>query len=141
MLRGEGIHLLRGEASAAIVRAATRRRGAEAQVAAPTLTLVLPLAPTVVALLFVFGRAARATGRAGGEREDDGDDTHRKACGTTFATPADVSDGRGRRNVVPSKSRAPRLYPRLVVGNTTTRAYAVQFITAAMMYSIYAVHS
>ena len=32
------------------------------------------------ALLLVFGRAARATGRAGGECEDDGDDTHRKAC-------------------------------------------------------------
>ena len=58
------------------VRAATRVRGAEAQVTATTFTLVLPLAPTVGALLLVFGRAARATGRAGGEREDNGDDTH-----------------------------------------------------------------
>ena len=86
-LRGQGIHLLLGEAAgaprvgrvqAAIrIRAATRRRGAEAQVPATNLALLLPLAPTVVAILFRTGRAARATGRAGGEREDDGEDTHR----------------------------------------------------------------
>ena len=78
-LRGEGRHLLRGEAAAAFVPAATRRHGAEAQITATTLTLLLPHAPTtgVGALIFVFDRGAGATGRAGGERYDDGDDTHR----------------------------------------------------------------
>ena len=78
-LRGEGRHLLRGEAAAAFVPAATRRHGAEAQVAAAIrLTLLLPHAPTtgVGALIFVYDRGAGATGRAGGEREDDGEDTH-----------------------------------------------------------------
>ena len=147
-LRGQGIHLLLGEAAgaprvgrvqAAIrIRAATRRRGAEAQVAAPTLTLVLPLAPTVVALLLVFGRAARATGRAGGEREDDGNDTHRRPVRYS------VRDSRRRPTVedVTSKSRAPRCIPAIRGGAYDgARAQAVQFITAAMMYEIYAVHS
>ena len=78
LLRGEGIHLLRGEAAAAFVPAATRRHGAEAQITATA--LLIPHAPTtgVGALIFVLDQGAGATGgRAGGEREDDGDDTHR----------------------------------------------------------------
>ena len=58
-LRGEGRHLLRGEAAVAqiFVRAATRLTDAEAQVAAfRTLARLLPHAPFtgVAALLFVF---------------------------------------------------------------------------------------
>ena len=78
LLHGEGRRLLRGEFAAAFVRAATRHRGAEAQVTATT--LLIPHAPTtgVGALIFVFDQGAGASGgRAGGEREDDGEDTHR----------------------------------------------------------------
>ena len=94
LLRGESRHLIRSEAAAAFVSAATRHRGAEAQITATT--LLVPHAPTtrVGALIFGFDRGAGATGgHAGGEREDDGDDTHcRGLRGTTFATPAVQSD-------------------------------------------------
>ena len=69
LLHGEGRRLLRGEATATFVRAATRHRGAEAQITATT--LLIPHAPTtgVGALIFVYDRGAGATGgRAGGER-------------------------------------------------------------------------
>ena len=81
-LRGEGRRLLRGEAAVATVGAATRFSGAEAQVAAPDSTRVHPHAPltSVGALLWGFVCGAGATGRSGGEREDNGDDTHREAC-------------------------------------------------------------
>ena len=78
-LRGEGRRLLRGEAAVATVGAATRFSGAESQVAAPDRsTRVHPHAPltSVGALLWGFVCGAGATGRAGGEREDNGDDTH-----------------------------------------------------------------
>ena len=54
MLHGEGRRLLRGEAATAFVRAATRHRGAEAQITATT--LLIPHAPTtgVGALIFRF---------------------------------------------------------------------------------------
>ena len=82
-LRGEGRRLLRGEAAVATVGAATRFSGAESQVAAPDRsTRVHPHAPltSVGALLWGFVCGAGATGRSGGEREDNGDDTHREAC-------------------------------------------------------------
>ena len=83
LLHGEGRRFLRGEAATTFVRAATGRHGAEAQITATT--LLIPHAPTtgVGALIFVLDQGAGATGgRAGREREDDGDDTHcRRLCG------------------------------------------------------------